>query len=96
MICLQLAPAYDLISTLPYLNNRELALNFSKQKKFYAINKESLIYFAKCTQIPEALILNTAKETVANFHATWRQCIKNEILEKALKEHLTRLPLASM
>ena len=93
----RLAPAYDLVSTLPYLKNRELALNFSKQKNFYAIDKESLRYFAKRTQIPETLIIQVAKETADHFKAAWKELHPtlpiNSILEAALKEHWQQLPL---
>lgn len=95
-----LSPAYDFVSTLPYLKSRELALNFAKEKNFYAIDENVLRYFAKRTGIPEILVLTTAKETVARFKKAWlKERLSLPIpktLKQSLQEHWKLLPLYSM
>jgi serine/threonine-protein kinase HipA len=90
-----LAPAYDLVSTLPYLQNRNLALNFAKQKSFYAISKEQLRYFAKRISLQETLVLDTAEELLERFRSAWQaqaaELPINNLLRESLEAHWKRL-----
>ena len=89
-----LAPSYDLVSTLPYLNNRQLALNLAKLKDFYKIDKSSLRYFSKRIDIDERFVLNIANEAVARFHAAWADSENipiNSMLKNSIDKHLLLL-----
>ncbi|EKD77475.1 MAG: hypothetical protein ACD_42C00322G0008 [uncultured bacterium] len=93
----ELSPGYDFVSTLPYLKNRELALNFAKQKNFYAIDQAVLKYFSKRVGVSDALVLANAKETVLRFKEAWADHQKSlpvsTILRNALKQHWAQLPI---
>lgn len=93
----ELAPAYDLVSTLPYLKNRQLALNMAKVKNFYAIDENALRYFAKRIGISEEFVLRVAKETVARFQEAWfshaRSLPASDSLRDSLQQHWKQLPL---
>jgi HipA-like C-terminal domain len=47
-----LSPAYDLVSTLPYLPNDELALNFGDSRNLHGITKDQVRRFAEAARIP--------------------------------------------
>jgi serine/threonine-protein kinase HipA len=91
----QLAPSYDLVSTLPYVGDRELALNFAKQKNFYAVNEDTLRYFAKRAGISENLVLQTAMAVVDAASRYWPKLLKELPLGKpmiaALRLHWKKL-----
>jgi serine/threonine-protein kinase HipA len=91
-----LAPAYDFVSTIPYISKETLALNFVDSKDFRSLNLDQFQRFADKGHFPEKLIMNTVKETVQAFSEAWRT-IDNLPLENRLKEliisHLKTIPL---
>ncbi|WP_353886474.1 HipA domain-containing protein [uncultured Spongiibacter sp.] len=95
----RLAPAYDFLSTIPYLPDNGAALKFSRTRRFDEFNEEELAHLAGRAGIPKALALDVAKETTALFHQYW-QVEKNHlpIYQEAVAEidrHLALLPIAS-
>ena len=54
----RLSPAYDIVSTIDYIANDSLALNFAKNKKFSDINLESFEYISKKIGVPFKAILH--------------------------------------
>jgi serine/threonine-protein kinase HipA len=68
----RLAPAYDFLSTIPYLQDNEAALKFSRTRRFDEFNEEELTHFAGRVGIPKAMVLDVAKETVELFHQHWQ------------------------
>ncbi len=93
----KLAPAYDLVTTLPYLTNRDLALNFAKLKHFYQLDLETFKYFAHRIDAPAKLIIDTLRSTVTSFKLAWQRLEKDLPLPKpfkiALEQHWVRLPI---
>lgn len=94
-----LSPAYDLVSTLPYIKQYNLALNLAKLKSFYQIDLEHLKYFAKRADIPVQLTLRTAQETVEKFRIAWKNEASNlpinNTLKSALAAHWQQLKIMS-
>ncbi len=83
-----LAPAYDFVSTVPYIPNDSLALSLSGTKDMCGI---SLVHFEKLVkkaQVPEYLVLNAVKETVAAVRDIWN---KNQLYYPLPGEILTRI-----
>jgi serine/threonine-protein kinase HipA len=67
-----LSPAYDLVSTIPYIEGEDTAaLNFSRTKKMAALSKDELAHLAAKAELSEKLVLDTAQETVQRFRAVW-------------------------
>jgi serine/threonine-protein kinase HipA len=95
-----LAPAYDLVSTIPYLADPDAALNFSRTKRFDGLTGDELSHLAAKARLPERLVLDTARETVALFHEHWRARKAHLPLAagviEALEAHLRRLPIAAL
>jgi serine/threonine-protein kinase HipA len=93
-----LAPGYDFVSTIGYIADPSAALNFSRSKRFDQFTQDELAHLAAKAQLPEKLVLDTARETVALFHQHWQAEKKNLPLSaetiRALESHLETLPIA--
>ncbi len=93
-----LAPAYDFVSTIAYIPDRNAALNFSRAKRFSEFSKDELSHLAAKALLPEKLVLDTARETVDAFYEHWRREKKNLPLTKhiidAIEIHLKTVPIA--
>jgi len=93
-----LAPAYDLVSTIAYIPDSKAALNFSRTKRFDEFTGDELAHLAAKALLPEKLVLDTARETVALFHQHW-QAEKGNLplaadVARAIDRHLATIPLA--
>ena len=93
-----LAPAYDFVSTIAYIKDDQAALKFSRTKRFDRYSEDELAHLAAKALLPEKLVLDTARETVASFHECWRVEKANLLLSgdavKAIEGHLKTVPLA--
>lgn len=81
----ELAPAYDFVSTIAYLNDGGMALNVARTRRFDEYNIDELTYLAAKARLPRKLVLDTARQTVERFMLIW----------SAEKNHLG-LPSASI
>ena len=92
-----LAPAYDFVSTIPYLPEDGTGLNISRTKSFEGFTVDELTHFAVKAALPKKLVLDTAKETVARFRDVWGSEAKNLPMSKAVKDvievHIQRVPV---
>jgi serine/threonine-protein kinase HipA len=93
-----LAPAYDFVSTVPYIPGDQQALNVSRSKAFADFNEDELADLAAKAALPGKLVLDTARETVALFHQHWASEKANLPMSKEVREaidaHLKTVPLA--
>jgi serine/threonine-protein kinase HipA len=93
-----LAPAYDFVSTIPYIPDSKAALNFSRTKRFDQFSEDELAHLAAKALLPEKLVLDTARETIALFHQHWRAEKDNLPLTGAIIQtvevHLQTIPIA--
>lgn len=94
-----LAPAYDLVSTIPYPVDDKLALTFAKSKKMADLSKDSVLYFANKAKLPEKLMLDTALETVERFYTVWPRLKRNLPMHRnvatAIEQHVGTIPIAN-
>ena len=73
-----LSPAYDLLSTIPYIEGEDTAaLNFSRTKKMAALSTDELAHMAAKAELSEKLVIDTARQTVERFRAVWDAEKKN-------------------
>ena len=93
----QLAPAYDFVSTIPYIPNDKLALNLSGSKDMGAINLDHFKKLAAKAHIPEFLVLKEVKETVEQTRQHWLENYLDyplpDDLSSRINRHLTRTHL---
>ncbi len=68
----QLSPAYDLVSTLPYIPEDSLALNLVGKKAFSEITRTRFASFAQKAQISERETLRTVERTVSATLEAWK------------------------
>ena len=94
-----IAPAYDFVSTIPYIPDDNASLKVSRSKKFSDFTLDELSHLAAKAMLPEKLVLDTAKETVAGFHEIWAKEKAHLPLTKsmiaAIETHLRSIPLYS-
>lgn len=92
-----LSPAYDLVSTVPYIPKDGLALKLSDTKNMESITLEHFRQLAGKAQLPEFLVLQTVRETVEatltmwNAHKT-QYGLPAEILER-IEKHMQSIQL---
>ena len=94
-----IAPAYDFVSTIPYIPNDAAALNVSRTKAFDTYSVDELSHLAAGAATPEKPVLDTARETVQRFRDVW-QAEKNNLpmakaVVDAIDNHLPRVPIAN-
>lgn len=94
-----LSPAYDLLSTIPYLADETMALKYSRSKKMAEFSKDELKHLAAKARLSEKLVLDTATETVARFKETWSSEKAHLPLEKRVvgivNAHAASIPIYS-
>ena len=92
-----IAPAYDFVSTIPYIPDGSAALKISRSKKFSDFSFDELSHLSAKAMLPEKLVLDTAKQTVEAFHEVWNKekshlpLTKNMI--EVIEKHLLSVPL---
>lgn len=67
-----IAPAYDFVSTIAFLDDPNAALKYARQKRMKDLTIDELRLLAAKAGAPEALAVNAAKETVERFHEIWQ------------------------
>jgi serine/threonine-protein kinase HipA len=95
----QLAPAYDFISTIPYIPNDRLALTFVDSKAFESLTLDQFVRFAAKAGLPETLTLDTVKDTVSRFQEVWPRSkdlpIASE-LRTIIDRHVASVPISKV
>lgn len=93
-----LSPAYDLVSTVPYITGEDTAaLNYSRTKKMAELNADELRHLAAKALLPEKLVIDTAAETVQRFRQVW-EAEKSHLplastVQKVIDAHAPTVPL---
>ncbi|MBX9462825.1 MAG: type II toxin-antitoxin system HipA family toxin [Aquamicrobium sp.] len=95
----RLSPAYDFVSTIPYIANDKSALTFSRTKEFTGFTTDELAHLSAKAKLPKKLVLDTAKETISLFMERWETEKANLPMHKDVVEtidkHLTTLPVVT-
>lgn len=93
-----LAPAYDFVATQAYIPDDKAALKVSRSKRWSDLGQEELIVMSRKAGLPEALVLNTAAQTVAAFREVWARELSHLPISATLREgveaQLRIVPLA--
>lgn len=91
-----LSPGYDFVSTIAFLPDDELALNFVDSKAFGSLTAGQFVRFAAKAGLPEKLTLDTMRETVCRFREVWRDSSDVNIdasARAAIEKHLKTIPI---
>lgn len=94
-----LSPAYDLLSTIPYIPDDEMALKYSNTKTMALFSTDELKHLAAKARLSEKLVIHTATETVERFKQIWEQEKANLPLAKnvinMVDAHAASVPIYS-
>jgi serine/threonine-protein kinase HipA len=85
----QLAPAYDLVSTIHYVQNDGLALNLGGEKRFASIDEPHFDRLARRMEAPPKFVLDVVKQTVATARMEWHAIIREAGLPKNMRDRLS-------
>ena len=66
-----LSPAYDLVSTIPYLPDDRAALKYSRTKLMAELSVDELKHLAAGARLSEKRVLAVARQTVDRFKDAW-------------------------
>jgi len=95
----RLSPAYDFVSTIPYIPDDKFALAFSRTKNFTEYTIDELEHMAAKAALPRKLVVDTAKETVELFMERWRKekhhLPADTSVISAIDKHLATLPIVT-
>ena len=95
----RLSPAYDFVSTIPYLPGDKAALNFSRTKDFTGYTLDELEHLSAKAALPTTFVLATARETVALFLERWASEKHHLPMHKdvvtIIDTHLQTLPIVT-
>ncbi|MGI2111833.1 type II toxin-antitoxin system HipA family toxin [Shewanella frigidimarina] len=91
-----LSPAYDIVTTLPYVEGENgVALNMNKQKQWYEINLESFQLWAKRVGIPWPAIKVHLLDAINIARVQWPQALDklpmNDKHKEILRNHWNNL-----
>jgi hypothetical protein len=68
-----LSPAYDLVSTLPYLPSDTLGLNFGNSRDLHEITKDQIRRFAEAARIPVSPLWKVWRRLNGHESESWIQ-----------------------
>ena len=80
-----LSPAYDLASTLPYLPNDTLGLNFGDSRELHEITKDQIRRFAETARIPASPLWKIVTETAERTAENWKTLERRDALPKEIR-----------
>ena len=81
-----LSPAYDLVSSIPYLPRDRLALGFGGSKKFQPLNDRRMKHFARAAQLPFEAVRLECLETAERTMDAWARHEKRGVLPRQIDE----------
>lgn len=94
-----LAPAYDFVSTIPYIPDEFAAIKYARTKRMRELSLDELRYLAAKARLPEKLVVDAATQTVARFRDEWPEAKKALPVARpvadAIDAHLKDLALIS-
>lgn len=93
----QLAPAYDFVSTVAWLDDDDLALKLAGIREMHRVGLQTFAELADRAQLPKRLVVDTVNDTVARFKGVWTAAAKElpvpTKMAKKIKRHVESLPL---
>jgi serine/threonine-protein kinase HipA len=94
----ELAPAYDFVSTVPYIPRDRMALSLGGTKDWADVSLDLFRRFAARAGLPESLVVEAARETAGRFVSAWEHHEVVGRLPDAVRsriaEHIRTVPLS--
>jgi serine/threonine-protein kinase HipA len=93
----RLAPGYDFVSTIQYIENRKMALSMAGEKDTTKLDRDLISRFAARARIPTHSIDEIAVETAEKLVAAWRRMKHDlpldDVARKKIDQQLEFVPL---
>ena len=92
-----LSPAYDLVSTVPYIADDKLALSLGDTKEFARVDAGRIMRFAEKAGLPVRMVVKVARATaaairdIAPTHEPLRRLPRP--IRTAITSHIKAVPL---
>ncbi|MFB0690269.1 type II toxin-antitoxin system HipA family toxin [Agrobacterium pusense] len=83
-----LAPLYDVLSTIPYIPTDAMALSLAGERPFKALNAQRWKAFANRARLPEAAVLKMVVETVESVNDRWWSLPEREVVPAKVLERM--------
>ena len=77
-----LSPAYDFVSTLPYIPGDSLALSFGKTKSLEGITIDQVRRFADAARLPMKPVMDIVRDTVEKTQRGWKELPQKDLLPR--------------
>lgn len=94
-----LSPAYDLVSTIQYMPDDRLALNFGRSKRWEDMGMDTFRRLARKIDFDEAQIVEWTRQAVAATQQAWsassREFGYDSMARERIEQHMRRVPLFS-
>ena len=92
-----LSPAYDLVSSLPYIPQDGLALGFGGSKRFRPFDDARVKHFARAAQLPFEVVRRECLETAERTRDAWARHDERDVLpekiDKVVSMHMESILL---
>ena len=82
----QLAPVYDVLSSIAYLPDDKFAPSLDGEKAFKGLTQDHWRNFANRARLPEGAVLKAVAETAAAVHDLWPKLPERDVVPKAVLE----------
>ncbi len=79
-----LSPAYDLVSTLPYIPGDELALSFGGSRSLGEITPDQVRRFADTARLPASPLWKIVTDTTDRTVAAWERLAEKDLLSEKM------------
>jgi serine/threonine-protein kinase HipA len=85
-----LSPAYDFVSTLPYIPGDKLALTFGGSRSLSQITADQVRRFADRARLPASPVWEIVREMVERTAAAWKTLDQKDILPSKMRKAIDR------
>lgn len=83
-----LSPAYDFVSTLPYIPEDQLALRFGGSASLAAITKDQIRRFADTAGLPVSPLWEIVRDTIDRAVEAWKTLDARDVLSTGLRSQI--------
>lgn len=81
-----LSPAYDFVSTVPYIADDALALSFGGAKSLDGVTGDQVRRFADTAGLPMKPVVDIVRETVERTNEAWKKSPHKELIPAGIRE----------
>jgi serine/threonine-protein kinase HipA len=85
-----LSPAYDLLATLPYIPEDQLALSFGGSRSLQEMTVDRVRRFADTAGLPLKSLRDIVRDTVERTAAAWKNLAQRELLPAEIDAAIDR------